>query len=84
MDNVVVELDRQTSERVRRLAKAHRTTVINLVQTLIAQLDAAEPTTDFVLGLFADEPVLLDSIVEDVMLTRETQLLRHTNATITT
>ena len=76
MDSVVVELDPQTSERARRLAQARGTTVTALVQSLITQLDSGEAAQDELLGLFADEPALLDHVVDQAMQTRETQPLR--------
>lgn len=80
MDSVVVELDPQTSERARRLAQARGTTVTALVQSLITQLDSGEAAQDSLLGLFADEPALLDHVVEQAMQTRETQPLRLADA----
>jgi hypothetical protein len=79
MDTVVVELDPQTSERARRLARARGTTVTALLQSLITQLDNADAESDSVLGLFADEPNLLDVVVEQAMQIRETQPLRLAN-----
>ena len=73
MDTIVVQLDPQTSERARRLAQIRGTTVEALVQTLIAQLDTGEIAPDPLLGLFADEPELLDLAVQDAMHARETQ-----------
>lgn len=80
MDIIVVELDPQTSERARRLAKAHGTTVTALVQSLIRQLDSGEITPDPLLGLFADEPTLLDHVVDQAMQMREKQPLRLIDA----
>lgn len=80
MDTVVVELDPQTSERVRRLAQARGTTINALVQSLITQLDSGEATRDSLLGLFADEPALLDQVVDQALQTRETQPLRRADA----
>lgn len=80
MDTVVVELDPQTSERARRLAQARGTTVTALVQSLITQLDSGEIMHDTLLGLFADEPALLDQVAEQAMQARETQPLRITDA----
>lgn len=80
MDTIVVELDPQTSERARRLAQARGTTVKALVQSLITQFDSGETMRDALLGLFADEPALLDQVVEQAMQTRETQPLRVTDA----
>lgn len=80
MDTVVVELDPQTSERARRLAQARGTTVTALVQSLITQLDSGDTTHDSLLGLFGDEPALLDQVVEQAMQARETQPLRIADA----
>jgi hypothetical protein len=76
MHTVTVELDPQTSERARRLAQARGTTITVLVQTLITELDSATSTPDPLLGLFADEPTLLDHVVEQAMNDREAQPLR--------
>lgn len=80
MDTVIVELDSQTSERARRLAQARGTTIAALVQSLIAQLDRDESMPDLLLGLFADEPALLDQVVDQTMQTRESQPLRLSDA----
>ena len=76
MDTVVVELDPQTSERARRLAHERGTTVEALVQSLIVQLDTGEIAPDPLLGLFVDEPELLDVAIQEAMQARETQPLR--------
>jgi hypothetical protein len=80
MDTIVVELDPQTGERARRLAQARGTTINALVQSLITQLDRGEIAPDSLLGLFADEPALLDQVVDQAMQTRETQPLRLADA----
>lgn len=80
MDTVVVELDPQTSERAHRHAQARGTTIVALVQSLIAQLDSGEAAQDSLLGLFADEPALLDRVVDQTMQARETQPLRLADA----
>jgi len=83
MDSVVVELDPQTSELARRLAQARGTTVEALVQSLIMQLDrGATGRDDPLLGMFADEPALLDMIVEQAMQTREALPLRLPDAEV--
>ncbi len=65
MDTVVVELDPHTSERVRQLARAQGTTITTLVRSLITQLaDSTEVMPDSLLGMFADEPTLLDQVVD--------------------
>ncbi len=77
MESIVVELDPQTGERARRLAHARGTTIRALVESLLLQLDQHEARHDPLLGLFADEPALLDHIVTETMQTRETVPLRY-------
>jgi hypothetical protein len=79
METVVIELDPETGKRARRLAQARGITVETLVQSLITQLDRSETGNDQLLGLFADEPTLLDQVVAQAMETRETQPLRTTD-----
>ncbi len=79
MDTVIIELDPQTGERIRRLAQARGTTIAALVKSLIAQLDSETAAPDSLLGLFADEPTLLDQVVDQAMQARELQPLRLTN-----
>ena len=58
--------------------------VIRAVQSVVSLLrrqpidkfTAAEKSTDELLGLFRDEPELLDQIVQEAMSARETQPLR--------
>lgn len=76
MDTVIVELNAQTSERARRLARARGTTITALVESLITQLDRREQEPDPLIGLFADEPALLDQVLAQAMETRETVPLR--------
>ncbi|MCS6940250.1 MAG: hypothetical protein NZM94_13305 [Roseiflexus sp.] len=80
MDTLVVELDPQTGERARRLAEARGMTVAALVRSLIAQLDHSEIAQDPLSGMFANEPALLDQVVEQAMQSRETQPLRRPDA----
>jgi hypothetical protein len=78
MDTVIVELDYETAIRARRLARARGTTITALLQHLISELDhTASP--DAILGLFADEPTLMDAVVVDAMHSRELHLLRATD-----
>lgn len=79
METIIVELDPQTSERARRLAQARGITIAALVKSLIAQLDSEKSAPDSLLGLFADEPTLLDQVVDQAMQARELQPLRLTS-----
>ena len=77
MERIELELDEQTLERARRLAEARRCTVEQLLKELIEQLEVAPPTVDVFLGLFAQEPELVDQVVESVMQAREQHPLRQ-------
>ena len=77
MERIELELDEQTLERARRLAKARRCTVEQLLKKLIEQLDVVPPTVDVFLGLFAQEPELVDQVVESVMQAREQHPMRQ-------
>ena len=76
MERIELELDEQTLERARRLAEARRCTVKQLLKELIEQLEVAPPAVDVFLGLFAQEPELVDQVVESVMQAREQHPLR--------
>lgn len=80
MDRVVIKLDLKTSERARRLARAHGMTVKALVQHVIAQLDHRTSSPDLLLGLFADEPALIDQVVDQALQFREMRPLRRTDS----
>jgi hypothetical protein len=51
-------------------------TLAELVESLIQQLDATDMPADPFLGMFADEPALVDEVVEAAMKTREEHRLR--------
>jgi hypothetical protein len=80
MELLVLELDPHISERARRLAQARGTTVKAFVQSLIAQFDTVPAEQQSVLGMFADDPAVLDDIVCESMQARETQVLRISDA----
>ena len=48
----------------------------NSYKELIEQLEVAPPTVDVFLGLFAQEPELIEQVVESVMQAREQHPLR--------
>ncbi len=77
MERIELELDEQTLERARRLAEARRCTVGQLLKELIEQLEVAPPAVDVFLGLFAQEPELVNQVVESVMQAREQHPLRQ-------
>ncbi len=77
MERVQIEIDEQTLARARQLAASRRCSVEALIAEMVAELAASKPADDRLLGMFADEPELLDRAVESAMLARERHPLRH-------
>jgi hypothetical protein len=71
MKTIELHLDDDMAERLRRLADARQVTLEELIQQTLAQLGALEETEDPLWGLFADEPELIDEVVELAMQSRE-------------
>lgn len=79
---IEVHLDDKTLEQVRALARRRNSTIEALIEDVIVQLaDAAKTDTtkneDRILGMFADEPELLDEVVQSAMQARERDPLRY-------
>jgi len=77
METIQLQLDEQTLERIRRLSRLRRCTLEELLKEAIEQMRVIEPTKDRVLGMFANEPELMDQVVESAMLNRENHPLRQ-------
>jgi hypothetical protein len=71
-----LHLDDQTFERIEQIAAGRRATVETLLQELVQRLVAIETTTDPILGMFAQEPDLMDTVTTSAMSARETDPLR--------
>jgi hypothetical protein len=74
-----LELDEQTADRVQRLAAERQITPEELIRDLVAQADEPAPVKDPFLGLLADEPELIEQIVEEAMTARERYPFRAPN-----
>ena len=77
MERIELELDDETLAHARNLAEARRCSLEDLLKGLIHQQAGPIATADTILGLFADEPELLDDVVESAMLARERDPLRQ-------
>jgi hypothetical protein len=78
MEKVELEIEERTLERARRLAASRHCSLGQLVSQALDQLGApGHVTTNLVLGVFADEPELMDQVVESAMVAREQHPLRH-------
>jgi len=76
MEHVELHLDEETLQRAKRLAELRRCTLEQLIADLLKQVEFSEPTRDLYLGMFADEPELMDHVVESAMQSREEHPLR--------
>ncbi len=77
MEAIELQLDHNTLNRVRQLAASRQCTIEELLKALIRQLSTDAATHDPVLGMFADEPLLIDQVVASAIKDRETQVLRE-------
>ena len=76
MTIVRLHLDDQTFERIKQIAAGRRATVETLLQDLVQHLVTTETSTDPILGMFAQEPDLMDDVTTSAMSARETDPLR--------
>jgi hypothetical protein len=76
MTIVKLDLDNETFESIKRIATRRRATVETLIQDLVQRLVAIETTDDPLLGMFAQEPDLMDAVTAAAMGARETDPLR--------
>jgi hypothetical protein len=76
MTIIELHLDDQTFERVKHIAAGRRASVETLIQDLVQRLVAIEATDDPILGMFAQEPDLMDAVIAAAMTARETDPLR--------
>jgi hypothetical protein len=70
VETIELQLDEQTLEQARKLAAARRVSVEELLKEALGRL-GVPPADDPITGMFADEPELLDQIVEEAMQARE-------------
>ena len=67
MQTIELQLDEETLERARRLAEARHDTLESLIVEVIERLALVDMESDPILGMFADEPEILDQVVESAM-----------------
>ena len=76
MTIVKLYLDDQTFERIKQIAAGRRATVETLLQDVVRHLVTIETTADPILGMFAQEPDLMDAVTASAMGARGTDPLR--------
>jgi len=78
MERIQLELDEKTLARARELAATRQCSLDQLIKYFIEQGTEPAASADSVLGMFADEPDLIDDVVDSAMHARERDPLRHT------
>lgn len=77
MNPATITLDAATLARAEKLAAQYHCTVEELLRHLVQEKAVPErPASGDIVGFLADEPELVDRIMDDVYRTRETQTLR--------
>ncbi|MDM8527070.1 hypothetical protein QUF58_02555 [Anaerolineales bacterium HSG24] len=77
MQTLELPIDITLLQKARQAAIARQATLETLMVELIERL---AQQTDPIIGLFADEADLIDTILEDVMQTRQNAVLRTSHA----
>jgi hypothetical protein len=76
MNTIELQLTPGTLQRAQQIAAARQLSVEALIEEMLDSLGTAPSSTDTLLGLFSDEPELMDEVVADAMKTRENHSLR--------
>ena len=76
MTIIELQLDQETLERAQRVATQRQSTLEGLLKEIIEFLAGPEPAQDPFLGMFANNPELMDQVVEFAMAAREAHSLR--------
>ena len=76
MTTIELQLDEKTLELARRVAKLRHSTLETVVKEIIERLAVVETADDSILGMFAQEPELVDRVTESAMTARERDPLR--------
>jgi hypothetical protein len=71
METIEIKLDEQTLINALRLAESHHCTLEELIKEIIEKIESFESKKSTIMGMFSDEPELIDQIVESAMVSRE-------------
>jgi hypothetical protein len=64
METIQLHLDKPTLERVRQLSALRHCSLDELIKAMVEQTRIAAPANNNLVGMFADEPELMDQIIE--------------------
>ncbi|MBT4497807.1 MAG: hypothetical protein HOC74_08805 [Gemmatimonadetes bacterium] len=76
METIELQVDEGTWSKAKQMAEARHCTVEDLIRELINQLTAATATKDSLLGMMADEPDLMDQVLDSALQARSKDALR--------
>lgn len=79
MTIVELQLDEQTLERAQKVAALRRSTLEALIAEIIGLLAGDQESDDPLMGMFSQEPDLMDQVINSAMSARETDPLRVPN-----
>jgi hypothetical protein len=79
METIEIKLDEQTLVRALHVAESHHCTLEELIKEIIEKMGSSEGKKNSILGMFSDEPELMDQVVESAMKAREEHHLRQAN-----
>src|SRR5574341_485765 len=71
METIQLQLNKPTLERAKGLSALRRCSFEELIKKMIEQPIIAEPANNNLVGMFKDEPELMDQIIESAMSARE-------------
>lgn len=79
METIELQLDTRTLENARRLAESRHCSLEELIKEVIERLGMAETASDPWVGMFADEPDLIDQVIASAMRARVEHPLRQSS-----
>ena len=79
MIKVEIQLDEKILTRALKVASFRQCTIEDLIKDIIEKFEVYEASKDQLLGMFADEPELIDQVIENTMEAREDHPLRQLN-----
>ena len=79
MTVIELQLDEKTLDRALKLAARQHSTLEALIAEIIGLLAADPGSGDPLIGMFSQEPDLMDQVIDSAMKARETDALRAPN-----
>lgn len=74
---IEIQLNERALARLKKIAEQKHVTIEKVLQDMIERLLEAQSSEDLVLGMFAQEPELMDDVVAEAMKARESDPLRQ-------